>query len=318
MTGRSSNTNIVSPESPTTNSSCEKIRIPQPKEHKCYHLNWHQGNLTQEVFSRCGFISIQRSRGRTGNNMFQVASLFGTAYDLDLIPVIHPAFPLRNQYNLPNVMNITLMNVYTCNKESKVRVYTKCTIPVGMKIVNMTMTGFRQSWKYFHHIESVIAKIYKNNFKRNSLSKAKSFVKTVSDTTYTVVGVHIRRTDIQINRLKHGSNYADVNYFNKAMTYFRIFYHKVRFIIMSDDLRWVKVNLKSSDIFYSPFKCAADDIALMSVCNHMIVTYGTFGWWGAWLANGTTVFFPEKYIEPEKVLPNMNSDYYIPGSMGIR
>ncbi|KAL4238447.1 glycosyltransferase 11 [Mactra antiquata] len=181
----------------------------------------------------------------------------------------------------------------------------------------MTMTGFRQSWKYFHKIESVVAEIFRKDFKGNSLSKAQSFVKTVSNATYTVVGVHIRRTDIHIYR-SNGSNYADVDYFNKAMTYFRIFYHKVRFIIMSDDLKWVKYNLKSSDIFYSPFKSAADDIALMSLCNHMIVTYGTFGWWGAWLANGTTVYLPEKYIEPVKVLPKMDSDYFIPGSMGIR
>ncbi|KAL4238777.1 glycosyltransferase 11 [Mactra antiquata] len=311
----SSTTNFFSLDFLTRSLSYEQKQTPQPtKEHKCYHLNWQQSNLTQEVFSTCGFIAIQQSLGRTGNNMFQVASLFGIAHDLDLIPVIDPNSPLRNQYNLPNVMDIKLENVHYCDEESEPRVYIKCELPNGKKIVNMSMSGYRQSWKYFQKIESVVAEIFRKDFKGNTLSKAKSFVKTVSNATYTVVGIHIRRTDILIYR-SNGSNCADVNYFNKAMTFIKLFYHKVRFIIMSDDLIWGKDNLKSSDTFYSPFKNASDDMALMSLCNHMIVTYGTFGWWGAWLANGTTVYLPEKYIEPVKVMSKIDSDYFVPGSI---
>lgn len=33
------------------------------------------------------------------------------------------------------------------------------------------------------------------------------------------------------------------------------------------------------------------DLAILSLCNHTVVSAGTFGWWAAWLANGTTVYF---------------------------
>jgi galactoside 2-L-fucosyltransferase 1/2 len=31
----------------------------------------------------------------------------------------------------------------------------------------------------------------------------------------------------------------------------------------------------------------------LSMCNHTIITVGSFGWWSAWLANGTTVYFKD-------------------------
>jgi galactoside 2-L-fucosyltransferase 1/2 len=32
-------------------------------------------------------------------------------------------------------------------------------------------------------------------------------------------------------------------------------------------------------------------MALMTLCDHVIVTAGTFGWWGAWLSGGITVYY---------------------------
>ncbi|KAH3835789.1 hypothetical protein DPMN_109153 [Dreissena polymorpha] len=33
----------------------------------------------------------------------------------------------------------------------------------------------------------------------------------------------------------------------------------------------------------------AVDMAVLSLCDHTIVSTGTFGWWAAWLAGGTTI-----------------------------
>lgn len=42
---------------------------------------------------------------------------------------------------------------------------------------------------------------------------------------------------------------------------------------------------------FSPFTDPVDDMALMIQCDHVIVTSGSFGWWGAWLSGGTRLYF---------------------------
>ncbi|ELT91392.1 hypothetical protein CAPTEDRAFT_40726, partial [Capitella teleta] len=35
------------------------------------------------------------------------------------------------------------------------------------------------------------------------------------------------------------------------------------------------------------------DLAILSMSEHVIITTGSFGWWGAWLANGTTIYYSD-------------------------
>lgn len=80
-----------------------------------------------------------------------------------------------------------------------------------------------------------------------------------------------------------------------------IFYcFQIVFVIASDDVKWCRTNfgkirnetfLYSSDAFSSElgFDMKYLDMCIMSKCNHSIFDYGTFGFWGAYLANGHTV-----------------------------
>ena len=44
---------------------------------------------------------------------------------------------------------------------------------------------------------------------------------------------------------------------------------------------------------YSPGVSSERDLALMSYCNHTIMTVGTFGWWAGYLAGGITVYYKD-------------------------
>jgi len=102
------------------------------------------------------------------------------------------------------------------------------------------------------------------------------------------------------------------------MTLYRKWFDDVIFILISDGIEWCKENVRGPDITYSPFGEQYMDLALMTSCDHVIVTSGTFGWWGAWLAGGRTVYFsgypgPNSYIE--SVINR--SDYYPPSWIGL-
>ncbi len=81
------------------------------------------------------------------------------------------------------------------------------------------------------------------------------------------------------------------------MAYFRESYEHVLFVVTSDDIAWCHENLNATDIHiastgngYSSTQDLIQDLAVLSMCNHTIMTVGTFGWWAAWLAGGQVIY----------------------------
>ena len=128
--------------------------------------------------------------------------------------------------------------------------------------------------------------------------------KDPKDVTY--IGVHIRRTDhlkFMVNQFKMPPLTAD--YFNDAMEYFREEYDNCIFVVASDDIKWAKKNLDKSnkDLYFSDtnpsfhytengrfadddLSKAAYDFALLTSCNHTIISRGTYTMWIALLTPG--------------------------------
>ena len=85
---------------------------------------------------------------------------------------------------------------------------------------------------------------------------------------------------------------------------------RVHFIIVSDDQPWVTSSLKTLFPFgifdqsgettivrgnvlvtQSYNRSAAVDFAILTMCDGLVLSTGSFGWWAAWLANKTTVYY---------------------------
>lgn len=91
----------------------------------------------------------------------------------------------------------------------------------------------------------------------------------------------------------------------------------VVFVFVSDDLNWAQQTIRNpqGDCYYvgnanvtkldrdDALKAAKDigaDLALLSHVNHSILTYGTFGMWGALLAGGQ-VALPASYADTKEM-----------------
>jgi len=88
------------------------------------------------------------------------------------------------------------------------------------------------------------------------------------------------------------------------------------FIVCSDDPSWCLQNLPTHRLRHAEFVSTEDpvvDLAILAMCQHTIITVGTFGWWAAWLANGTTVYFKD-WPRPGSQLATATShnDYFPP------
>jgi hypothetical protein len=79
------------------------------------------------------------------------------------------------------------------------------------------------------------------------------------------------------------------------------------FFIFSDDPEYAKSFFDSTDsitfvVGNSWNKTSYEDLRLMSMCKHNIITSSSFGWWGAWLNNnkGKIVLAPKMWFSDDE------------------
>jgi galactoside 2-L-fucosyltransferase 1/2 len=71
-------------------------------------------------------------------------------------------------------------------------------------------------------------------------------------------------------------------------------------------------------IVHSTGRSGWEDMAILSKCNHTIMTVGTFGWWAGFLAGGITVYFKDfPAVGSELSLGFDAGDYFLPEWVGL-
>jgi len=159
------------------------------------------------------------------------------------------------------------------------------------------------------------------------------------------IGVHIRRGDMVIDR-KY--TVADVGYFRRAVHFMMTKFpgRQLVFVVCSDDFRWSKDNfpdavsrgMRMTDhgnysdsnvtsnkynatrwlVVFSKNHNGKEDLAILSSCNHTIMSVGTFGWWAAYLAGGLTIYY-RKFPAERSWLYHLFSreDHFLPEWVGL-
>jgi spore coat polysaccharide biosynthesis predicted glycosyltransferase SpsG len=86
--------------------------------------------------------------------------------------------------------------------------------------------------------------------------------------------------------------------------------------VFSDDIQWVKKNLKTTlPIHYVDNNDALtdyEDLRLMSLCKHNIIANSSFSWWGAWLNTNASklIIAPKQWFASSE----LNSTDIIPAT----
>ena len=252
-------------------------------------------------------ISVLLSGHGLGNLMFMYASLYGIAKWNNMTTVIGKHSRLNEYFD--NLAALKEKHWRPGEKyTSHVRMAYCCKFEPrykSLKQENTELNGYYQSWKYFDHVKNDIREQFRFNTEINSI--VDDFFQSVhtdfGKDNLTKIGLHVRRGDIVTNSMliQHGHLAANISYINRAIDYFKAKYPKSVFIVCSNDIPWCKENIQRKDVVFSVRHDAGEDLAILSRCDHMIVTVGTYGWWGAWLAGGDVVYF--------KDWPRPNSGY---------
>lgn len=120
------------------------------------------------------------------------------------------------------------------------------------------------------------------------------------------VSVHIRRGDYLTDKAAFSlMGILPLEYYHQAIAYISQRVPAACFYFFSDDLDWVKDNLRPAQPSrYVEIAGGAKDyveLDLMSKCKHNIIANSSFSWWGAFLNRNTDkiVVAPHKWVVPE-------------------
>ncbi|XP_064611554.1 galactoside alpha-(1,2)-fucosyltransferase 2-like [Liolophura sinensis] len=260
--------------------------------------------------------------GRLGNRIFQVAGLLGIARDKGMRPFFELDNELLTLFQLPDV---ELLPPGQCNRfpsrfEHRIRACDPETYNFSNKR-SLQLKGYFQSWKYFRNITSFIRRQYQL---RPTIKHEASIalMRTLLLQTFsldrfwssTLVAVHVRRTDM----VGSDANTAPPSYLQHATQYFRKLFRNVLFVAASDDITWTMKYLPHNDTVFLQGNRAELDFAILSMCDHTIMTIGTFGWWIAWLVDGITTYYKYPHVKDSFLDNNTALDNYIPpGWIGL-
>lgn len=219
--------------------------------------------------------------GGLGNQMFQIAATYAHAKRNNY----HYAFDFKS-CSTPNQGNTShkyrdnfFRNINELiSSNEKFELYKEHSfkyndIPVRD---NLMLDGYFQSEKYFSDYKNDLFLLF--HFPLDIVIKTWKFIINKFKIKNNIItSIHIRRGDYLEKSYFH-TNLSETDYYKRAIEIIG-----GDFIIVSDDIKWCKENIKGKNIHYSPFEDELSDLCLMTFCDNQIIANSSFSWWGAYM-----------------------------------
>lgn len=159
------------------------------------------------------------------------------------------------------------------------------------------LSGYWQSEKYFAYIAPILKKEFTPvQPPPPRIKKLMAMIEGIPQSA----SLHLRRGDY-LGKYKSTFSALPLSYYHKAADWIASRSRNCEIFIFSDDIKWVRQNLKLSYPmqFVSP-EISGDpvwDMQIMRACRHHIIANSSFSWWGAWLGEreGSITIAPNQW-----------------------
>ena len=160
------------------------------------------------------------------------------------------------------------------------------------------LEGYWQSEKYFREAEETIRADFR--FRDEPTGRNREMAERIGATPS--VSIHVRRGDYVTNEAAiRRFGFRGAEYVDRAVKTILDRCSDAVFYVFSDDIAWCRGNLNPGreTVFVDQNAEGGhhEDMRLMSLCRHNIITNSSFSWWAAWLnANpDKTVIAPKEW-----------------------
>lgn len=265
--------------------------------------------------------TLLKPKGRLGNQMFQYAALLGIVAlnnhshvaAFPAASLLSATFPITYARDVSSEGFRTLRERHFGSYDPRLEALPKRDV---------ALSGFFQSWRYFHHIRPTIRREF--SFQEQAKRRARSLLYKYTEVESREggakrVGVHVRRRDMLGFGPRKGYRVPSLSYIRKASEHFRRKYGDgVVFLVVSDDAEWCRENMQWEGFVIADDLKPEIHLALLTLCDHVIITSGTFGWWGGYLAGGDVIYYADQIVTNTSAALGLKmSDYYLPHWIGI-
>ncbi len=254
------------------------------------------------TFSKLGYF------GRLGNQLFEIASTIGIAVknnDVAIFPKWYCDYTKKEMSSyFKNPIHQTVLDCksFPTHLEPNVH-YDEVSYQN-----NINLHGWFQSEKYFKHCEQLIRHYFEPNPIIIKKLEEKYRNKLLIPYGKETCSIHVRRGDYVDNAF-HDAH--DMDYFTKAIECIKDRRRHIQFIVFSDDITWCKKHFPEDFIFIENNLSASgaasihrkndtdiEELFLMSMCKHNIITNSSFSWWASWLNKNPNkiIVAPEKWF----------------------
>ena len=285
-------------------------------------------------------------RAGLANNMWIYASAYGIARHNGMTLKLGNKLSLASAFQLDfnNIISDEAYNSINWVEVTDIDVKASCCtwMLFHEEIYNMSsvlqnkcnnyvrLHGYFQSWRYFREYENDTRRQF--SFTYDVIKRVHTFLSNALSTwkvehnrliaaskiaiTPVFVGIHVRLGDWPIV-----DKCSMRSYIRDAIFYFAAKFSHAIFVVCSNDVDWCRKKVKLSkklktnySLVYSRNNNRLTDLAILSKCNHSIITYGTYGWWSAYLAGGITLYYnrTQHFIGFSRLTTN-ESHYFYPG-----
>jgi hypothetical protein len=243
--------------------------------------------------------------GRLANQLFEVASTYGLALKTDR-EVFLPEWSYQPYFyhkitigeRPPKETDINEPHFHYCGD------FYEQILNGDSPIVSIA--GYFQSEKYFEHCKDEI----KNIFSFRQEMREHLYKKNKTAFSKAVIGIHIRR----------GDYVGNPNYYQLPITYYMLalehefpnWEQEYNVLIFSDDIPFCKAHFDIDGVYFSERSSDIEDMCLLSMCQHFILSNSSYSWWGAWLGEtpDTKVIIPNYMFDGELYKSHNIKDFW--------
>lgn len=177
---------------------------------------------------------------------------------------------------------------------------------------NKILSGSFESPEYFDSIRDDL--LIEFTPKHPLLKKNVELFNTINSTDS--VCISIRRGDFETNESnKKIHSVCDKLYFEKAIDIIKKKINNPVLIMFSDDIEWVKSNIKTDiETYYEDGTDPVwEKLRLMSACKNFIISNSTFSWWSQWLSKNDNkiVISPNRWFNNDYDSPLIDKENWI-------
>lgn len=230
--------------------------------------------------------------GGLGNQLFQISTAFALSKDVgDTLGIDfqHGDFTQKPAYFYYNILykKIKKINLSDSKFDSFYQepFFNFSKIPEKK---NILIKGYFQSEKYFDKYYNEIYDLFVDDNILNDLKNKFSLNNSVS--------IHIRRGDY-LNKPDYHPTQS-ISYYLDGIKYIESKYNIDKIYIFSDDIEWCKKSFFDSRCVFIEKMNDYEELYLMSLCEHNILSNSSFSWWSSYLNlnNNKIVVAPKKWF----------------------